>query len=188
MADSFIQGNTDGSGKKLDTRVEGTNSEHRPVMVVGDPSSNSGVAPVDATNGLGVQIIPALPVGANLIGKVQVVPATSGGALIYRLFSAATTNGNNIKASAGQLFGGFVYNAAASVKYLKFYNKASAPTIGTDTPVMTIPLPATTLINLEQVLGVEFTTGIGIGVSGALADNDTTAVAANDVVLNLLYK
>jgi hypothetical protein len=56
MADSFLQTPTEGSGKKLDTRTEGTNSEHRQVMVIGDPATNAGVAPVDATNGLAVYL------------------------------------------------------------------------------------------------------------------------------------
>lgn len=63
MADTFIQLNTDGTGKKLDTRTESTNSEHRQVFVIGDPSTNSGVAPVDATNGLAVDN-KTLPPGA----------------------------------------------------------------------------------------------------------------------------
>lgn len=46
MADSFIQVATDGSGKKLDTRTEGTNSEHRQVVILGDPSTNAAVATI----------------------------------------------------------------------------------------------------------------------------------------------
>lgn len=70
MADSFVQLPNDGPGKKIDTRTEATNSEHRQVMVIGDPATNAGVAPVDATNGLAVQVVPALPAGTNVIGHV----------------------------------------------------------------------------------------------------------------------
>lgn len=81
MADTFIQLNTDGSGKKLDTRTESTNSEHRQVFVLGDPTSNSGVAPVDGTAGVKVDlgadndvvVSTALPAGTNNIGDVDVV-------------------------------------------------------------------------------------------------------------------
>lgn len=69
MADSAIAV-TAGAGTNIDTRTEGTNSNHRQVIVVGDPATNAGVAPVDATNGLAVQIIPALPAGTNAIGKL----------------------------------------------------------------------------------------------------------------------
>lgn len=56
MSDTFIQLNTDGTGKKLDTRTEATNGEHRQVFVIGDPATNAGVAPVDATKGLAVDL------------------------------------------------------------------------------------------------------------------------------------
>jgi hypothetical protein len=69
MADTAIE-ITAGTGTNVDTRTEATNGNHRQVIVIGDPSTNAGVAPVDATNGLAVQIIPALPAGTNAIGKL----------------------------------------------------------------------------------------------------------------------
>lgn len=53
MADTAIA-ITAGSGTNVDTRTESTNNNHRQVVVIGDPSTNAGVAPVDATNGLKV--------------------------------------------------------------------------------------------------------------------------------------
>lgn len=44
------------NGANIDTRVESGNNNHRPVVVLGDPSSNSGVAPVSPSFGLGVEI------------------------------------------------------------------------------------------------------------------------------------
>lgn len=55
MADSLIEV-TGGSGINVDTRTESTNSNHRQVVVMGDPSDNAGVAPVDATTGLRVTV------------------------------------------------------------------------------------------------------------------------------------
>lgn len=69
MADTAIA-ITAGTGTNVDTRTEATNGNHRQVVVLGDPATNAGVAPVDATNGLAVQIIPALPAGTNAIGKL----------------------------------------------------------------------------------------------------------------------
>lgn len=57
MADSSVA-ITAGSGTTIDTRTEGTNSHHRQVIVIGDPATNAGVAPVDATNGLTVALSP----------------------------------------------------------------------------------------------------------------------------------
>ena len=55
MADSNID-ITAGTGTSIDTRTEGTNGHHRQVIVVGDPATNAGVAPVDATAGLKVDL------------------------------------------------------------------------------------------------------------------------------------
>lgn len=55
MADSHIEV-TEGSGSGVDTRTEADNGHHRQVIVVGDPSTTAGVAPVDATAGLKVNL------------------------------------------------------------------------------------------------------------------------------------
>jgi hypothetical protein len=55
MADSVVP-ITAGSGTNIDTRTESTNNHHRQVVVLGDPALNAGVAPVDATAGLKVDL------------------------------------------------------------------------------------------------------------------------------------
>jgi len=55
MADTAIA-ITAGTGTNIDTRTEGTNGNHRQVVVLGDPATNAGVAPVDATAGLKVDL------------------------------------------------------------------------------------------------------------------------------------
>lgn len=55
MADTAVV-ITAGTGTNIDTRTEGTNGNHRQVVVVGDPATNAGVAPVDATAGLKVDL------------------------------------------------------------------------------------------------------------------------------------
>ncbi len=55
MADTAIA-ITAGAGTNVDTRTEATNGNHRQVVVIGDPSTNAGVAPVDVTTGLSVDL------------------------------------------------------------------------------------------------------------------------------------
>ena len=55
MADTSVA-ITAGTGTNVDTRTEGTNGNHRQVVVLGDPATNAGVAPVDATAGLKVNL------------------------------------------------------------------------------------------------------------------------------------
>ena len=105
------------------------------------------------------------------------------------LSSAATTNATSAKAAAGDLFKVLGNNTVASKRYLKLYNKASAPTVGTDTPVLTFVLPASAPFAIELgATGHYFSAGIAFAITGAAADADTTAIAAGDIeCLNLTY-
>lgn len=115
--------------------------------------------------------------------------AAYGATTTSRIVSAAaSTNATSAKATAGTLYSAKGYNAAASARYLKFYNKASAPTVGTDTPVLTIYLPATTAFALDWPNGRLFATGIAYALTTGSADADTGALTAGDVLaLNIEY-
>jgi len=110
-------------------------------------------------------------------------------AALRLLSSAATTNATSVKAAAGDLFKVSGNNTVASKRYLKLYNKASAPTVGTDTPVLTFVLPASAPFAIDLgASGQYFATGIAFAITGAAADADTTAIAAGDIeCLNLTY-
>jgi len=115
-------------------------------------------------------------------------PATSGGLSIYRSIDLDESE-EEVKATAGQLFGWYLYNAAASARYLKFYNATAANvTVGTTTPVLTIPVAAGAAANVEFSNGIAFGTAISAAVTTGLADADTGAPAANDFIINILYK
>lgn len=95
--------------------------------------------------------------------------------------SANTTNATAAKASAGKLFSVNGYNSTATVTYLKFYDKATAPTVGTDTPALTLALPASAAFSYD-LGGIAFATGIGYGLTTVAADNGTTAPAAGAIL------
>jgi hypothetical protein len=102
--------------------------------------------------------------------------------------SAATTNATSTKALPGQLYGFTLCNTSAAVKFFKFYNKASAPTVGTDTVAFKILIAAGSCRDREFPLGMNFSLGIAWAITGAQADSDATAVAAGDVVGAFDYK
>lgn len=103
------------------------------------------------------------------------------------LSSAATTNATSVKASAGELFEIIGSNTVASKRYLKLYNKASAPTVGTDTPVLTLVIPASASFSF-RFTAQYFSTGIAYAITGAAADADTTAIGSGDIeCLNMTY-
>jgi len=102
--------------------------------------------------------------------------------------SLATTNATSVKASSGTLCNVAVSNINAAARYLKLYNKASAPTVGTDVPVLTVPIPAGSVVNvLSSDNGIQFGTGIAFAITAAAADSDTTAVAANEIKVAISY-
>lgn len=102
--------------------------------------------------------------------------------------SAATTNARVIKASAGTVYSIKASNVNAAARFLKLYNTSTAPTVGTTVPVLTIPIPATGLADVEfGALGHRFTTGISMALTTGMADSDTAAVAANEIKVVTSY-
>lgn len=101
--------------------------------------------------------------------------------------SADNTNPTSVKASAGKLFLVNGYNSSATTTYLKFYDKATAPTVGTDVPVLTLALPALAVFSYD-LQGFVFATGVAYGLTTAAADNGTAAPAAAAILgLNVVY-
>lgn len=114
-------------------------------------------------------------------------PTTSGGWLVARDIDLDEATPANIKDSAGQIGGWYFYNNSVNTIYVKLYNKATAPVLASDTPKMTIPIPAGSAANIEFTNGIEFDTGIGWATTTGVADDDTGAPAGNDLIANLLY-
>lgn len=106
----------------------------------------------------------------------------------YRLLSAAaSTNGASVKAAAGTVLGFSGFNANAAARYLKIYDKASAPTVGTDTPIVTEYLAPQAKFTIA--IQRKFTHGIAIAFTTGVADNDTGALTAADILaFNLAYR
>lgn len=108
---------------------------------------------------------------------------------VHRLPSAANSdNATLISANTRYLCQVNGHNAAAAVRYIKFYNKATAPTVGTDVPFLTLACAASTPFRFEFAAPVKFVTGLGYGMVTGAADNNTTAVTAADIVgFNVVY-
>jgi plasmid maintenance system antidote protein VapI len=112
----------------------------------------------------------------NTLGNVGAVPITTGGLSIFHLVSAATTNLTNVKASAGQLYGWYIYNSNAAARKVAFHNTAGTPTAGASMS-FAIVIPPSSAANVEFTTGIAFATGIGISTVTDLTDAGTTAVA-----------
>lgn len=119
-------------------------------------------------------------------------PHTAGGLSIFRSLDIDETE-EDVKTSAGQVYGWYIFNAVASVRYVKFYNATAANvTVGTTTPVLTIPVPTSSTNGVgfvfNSAMGITFDTAICVACTTGLADNDTGAPGANDVIIQVFYK
>lgn len=104
---------------------------------------------------------------------------------IYRNLDIDESGASQIaKASAGRLIWYFIYNNASSVRFVKVYDKATAAD-ETDTPVLTLAIPAASAANVTIPGGLTFAAGIALRATTGVADNDTGAPGANDVIVNL---
>lgn len=113
-------------------------------------------------------------------------PVTSGGLSISRLVGATS---GVVKASAGQLYTGTLTNTNAAIRYLQIYNKTTAGTLSTDTPVLTVPLPPNQTVMVDfSVLGGAFATGISWQFTTDDVAIPTTAGATTDIHGFVTYK
>jgi hypothetical protein len=140
----------------------------------------------------------AIPVNGNVVvttlptlatvttAGTPAVPATP-----YFVNSAASTNGALILTGTSGMPTLWASNSGATAAFIKLYNKATAPVVGTDVPEMIIPVPAEsggvpgTVRIASGFQSFRFPLGLGIAITGGAADNDTTAVAAGQVKVKL---
>ena len=101
-------------------------------------------------------------------------------AVTYATITAASgNNSTNVKAASGVLYGAHLYNNAATPVYVKLYNLASAPTVGTS-PAFCIGVPPGAARDISFT-GMVSSIGIGYAMTLGITSTSTTAVAANDI-------
>src|SRR4051812_15077088 len=93
-------------------------------------ASPTALTLLDRLKTIATAVAAATPAGTNLIGATSPAAAATGGASMHNLpASAATTNATSVKGSAGTVYGIQAFNTSGATKFLKLYNKASAPTV-----------------------------------------------------------
>jgi hypothetical protein len=153
-------------------------------------SSVISISRQPGTNGnnvVNVASMPSLVIASGTITSVTTAGTPAAPATPLIINSAATTNGQLVLTGTSGLQALFASNTGAGAAYVKLYNKATAPTVGTDTPAMLIPVPAAvggvpgTIQIIPGFNGYRFALGLGLAITGGAADNDTTAVTAGQV-------
>lgn len=154
-------------------------------------NDSTGVITVDNAGTFATQA--TLQTGSNLACDVGLSGArTSGGTTLYKNIDVDETE-DQIKGSAGQVYWIHAMNLSSSTRFLKLYNATSATVVvGTTTPDLTFPIPTQGDTNgagftLSIPNGIAFGTAITIAATTGVADNDSGAPGANEVIVNLGY-
>lgn len=113
-------------------------------------------------------------------GTFSVAPAVASN---FSYVSTATAVALNVKSSAASVGELSIFNGSAATVYVKIYNKASAPALATDVPVIVIPVAAGAHVAFEYgSTGKRLSVGYSIGITGAASLTDATAVAAGVLI------
>lgn len=150
------------------------------------------------TNLRGLSVLAVLSVlGALGAGPAwaqqSVLNVLTRGTTPYHLIAANTNNSTLVRAAPTVLVSVQLSGVGAAPAYVKFYDKATAPTCGTDVPKKVLAIPAASTAangggsNVTVSLGTGFALGLGFCVVTGIADNDNTAVAAATFNVNFDY-
>lgn len=109
-------------------------------------------------------------------------------AMVKRGLGAATADGATLVAAGVVRVKAITVSVGATARWLKFYDKATAP-LSSDTPILSVYCPVgTTTVPLP---GEGIVTALGFGFRAAAlgADNDVTytSFAAADSAINVAY-
>lgn len=172
-------------------------------VVPGTGATNLGKAEdaAHSSGDVGVQVLavrqdtPAASSGTD--GDYEPLKVSGGGLWVrdlaagYSIFRSIDLDESeeDVKTSAGTLHGWFMHNAHTATLFVKFYNATAAnTTVGTTTPILTVPMPAGSSANVEFSKGITFATALCAAATTGVADNDTGAPAANVLIANIFYK
>ena len=131
-----------------------------------------------------------ITLAAETTKKIGNVGLLSDGTPSYQKFiSGAGLNATAVNAAATKLTILNIVNGAATLRYFKLYNKASAPTVGTDIPLITITLPTgSSSFTLPAFIGIDFSVGLSFACTLGVADADTTPfTVVGEVTAMLAY-
>ena len=125
---------------------------------------------------------------AETTKKIGNVGLVADGTPNYQKFiSGAGLNATAVKGSPAKLTILNIVNGAATLRYFKIYNKASAPTVGTDIPLITITLPnGSSSFTLPAFIGIDFSVGLSFACTLGVGDDDTTPFTVTGEVTAML--
>lgn len=111
--------------------------------------------------------------------------AGGGSSVFTRRISTADTNAVLLSGAASVASFIHAANTSASWRWLKLFNKATAPIPGTDTPSVTLGIPPGGVLEFDPFQYARFSVGLGIAITAGMGDLDATAIGAGEVLVTI---
>ena len=129
-----------------------------------------------------------LSAGSAYIGDVKVLPTISKAAIPLKVISAVGTNGTLVQVGASNVHFILIVSTAATPRFVKFYDQATTPVVGTDVPTHTFPLAVGASPIHAPAGGFNFTNGFAYAIDLNVNDNGATPfTVAGEVVMMIEY-
>lgn len=157
----------------------GLNPSSNYIGLVSVASINGTVTNAPGTNFIG------LVSTASINGTFSLTPATTGGWSKYS-FLSLSSGVQQVKSSAGELGGYYIFNGNSTVAFVQFLDVAnSSASLGARVPDLSFGIPAGGAANLENANGINFTNAINIAAT--TTPNGSTGPTV-PLVTNLWFK
>jgi hypothetical protein len=122
------------------------------------------------------------------IKSIKVVNQSDSPQIYENFISAAGSNSNLIKTGKSNLSNLFVVNTSATIKFFKLYNKATAPNVGVDIPLITIPLPSGQCgFTVPALVGINFSLGLAFAITSGASDGNSGTILSGDIIATFSF-
>jgi hypothetical protein len=106
--------------------------------------------------------------------------------------SANSTNATSVKGSSGAVFNMIIHNThsgggSGSAIAFRLYDKATAPVVGTDVPMIVIHVQSNDSKEINFTSGITFVNGIAYSITDGSSLMDATSVDADGVQVYIGY-
>jgi hypothetical protein len=152
--------------------------------------SSTGEVTIAAGQALAVNNFPTsttLDTSTADIGNVKILPKSNITPSYLKVISGVGLNSTLVQSGFTNLAILYIVNIAATTRFFKLYNKSTAPIVGTDIPLITIPLAnGQSSFTIPSLVGIDFSQGLSFAITLGAADTDTTPFTVAAEVLAMI--
>jgi hypothetical protein len=130
----------------------------------------------------------SLAAGSSTIGKVEI---TSNGTMVHtNVISAVGTNATVMSAYPSTMWNLHIVSAAATPRFVKFYDMTTTPVVGTTVPFFVVSLSVgASPFSVPVFEGIDFPNGIAYSIQLGVSNSDSTPfTVAGEVVFLASWK